>query len=201
MKKSFFCLTALGMLALGAHGQTVDAQTTLQKALEGTTAPQSITSRLVLLDVEYYGTDSLLHRGQIVVDSAVAADVEAVFGFARSIRYPIETTIPIKFDLPNNGSSMSGLNNSYGFHYRRIVGGKGLSIHSYGRAFDLNPFQNPLISSSGRTVPAGAAYDPKDPRTLTADHPLVAFAESLGWTWGGRWSSPKDYMHFEKPIR
>jgi D-alanyl-D-alanine carboxypeptidase len=31
---------------------------------------------------------------------------------------------------------------------------------------------------------------------ITADGPVVAAFRSVGWTWGGGWSSPTDLMHF-----
>jgi D-alanyl-D-alanine carboxypeptidase-like protein len=34
------------------------------------------------------------------------------------------------------------------------------------------------------------------PGMITADGPVVAAFRSVGWTWGGGWSSPTDLMHF-----
>ena len=34
------------------------------------------------------------------------------------------------------------------------------------------------------------------PGMITADGPVAAAFRSIGWTWGGGWSSPTDLMHF-----
>jgi len=54
-----------------------------------------------------------------------------------------------------------------------------LSIHSYGLAIDINWDTNPV----------GKRGDMPDY--------VVALFEKHGWSWGGRWKSPLDFMHFE----
>lgn len=199
-------LIALCAMWMGASAQIIDSQITLTQALAGSTAPEQLMSQMAIVDVEYYSTDGKLHRGQIVIDSTLRGDIEEIFAFIRQIRYPIDMVIPIKFDLPDNGTTMANLNNIYSFHYRQIVNKSPtdksvkLSRHSYGRAVDFNPFNNPYITSSGKIIPEGGKYDTTDPRTLTAEHPLVKKLIAMGWIWGGNWTTPKDYMHFEKPI-
>lgn len=194
----------IAALATPAASQTDELATvatpTIDEVLAGSTAPRDIRERLIVVAVDYYTVQDEMRRGYIVVDSSLRADIDTVFAYARQIRYPIEMVVPIRFDLPGNGSSMSNLNNSYAFHYRNKVGIRGsLSVHSYGRAIDINPYNNPYVSASGKVIPQGAVIDPADPRTLSASHPLVLKFEELGWTWGGSWTEPKDYMHFEKP--
>ncbi len=188
------------LLSLSGRAQIIDSNITLSEALEGTTAPSAITSRLVIVDVEYYSIDSLLHRGQIVVDSTLRSEVAEIFEYIKSQKIIVEMVIPISFDLPDGNTTMAHLNNTYGFHYRVKAGGKkSLSNHSYGTAIDFNPFDNPYISKSGRIIPKGAEYNPaQNPLSLSDDSKLVMFLKSRGWTWGGDWRDPKDYMHFEK---
>jgi peptidoglycan L-alanyl-D-glutamate endopeptidase CwlK len=50
-------------------------------------------------------------------------------------------------------------------------------------------------------LPHGAKYDPGVAGTFTVDHPIVRAFLQLGWDWGGNWTSPKDYQHFEKPLK
>jgi hypothetical protein len=64
----------------------------------------------------------------------------------------------------------------------------------------MNPFQNPYIKE-GVILPHGARYDPSSAGTFTSDHPIVRAFLQLGWVWGGNWTSPKDYQHFEKPLK
>ena len=90
-------------------------------------------------------------------------------------------------------------NNTSGFNYRTVTGGKKLSKHSYGFAIDINPVQNPYFK--GKVVlPEGAIYNPSKPGTLTSDCVVVKTFIRLGWDWGGNWKSLKDYQHFEKVL-
>jgi len=88
-------------------------------------------------------------------------------------------------------------NNTSAFNYRKVTGGKSLSMHSYGFAIDINPVQNPYFKGS-IVLPEGAIYNPVAPGTLTAASPIVKTFKRLGWGWGGEWKSLKDYQHFEK---
>jgi hypothetical protein len=73
-----------------------------------------------------------------------------------------------------------------------------LSRHAFGLAIDINPMQNPY--STGIYIsPAGAAYDPSEPGTLHAGHPVVLLFKELGWRWGGDWSE-RDYQHFDRQM-
>jgi hypothetical protein len=73
------------------------------------------------------------------------------------------------------------------------------SEHAYGLAIDLNPFQNPYLS--GRTIIPGqaGAYRERTPAragmNTPGSLPVRAF-RSIGWEWGGTYTSKKDYMHF-----
>lgn len=181
----------------------IDSRKTLQQALQGTTAPDSITRDLVLVDVEYYSFDNKLHRGQIVVHKELGNDMTEIFREIKRTRFPVQSVIPIQFDRPNNGTSMDTLNNTYGFHYRPVTTVKTvkLSAHSTGCAIDINPYHNPAILKNGTIIPKGGCYDPGREGTLTAQSPLVRLFRQYGWRWGGAWSSLKDYMHFEKPWK
>ncbi|HOX99830.1 MAG TPA: M15 family metallopeptidase, partial [Smithella sp.] len=74
-----------------------------------------------------------------------------------------------------------------------------LSLHSFGRAVDINPIQNPVIYPAGLIAPEGAVYRPQNKGVFTGDHPVVQEFLSRGWHWGGNFEQPKDYHHFEKP--
>ncbi|WP_304707517.1 M15 family metallopeptidase [uncultured Rikenella sp.] len=184
-----------------ADSVIVDSRQTLDQALAGTTAPDSIRRTLALVDVEYYSFDRRLHRGQIVVHRELVNDVRQIFRTVKASRFPVESVIPVRFNRPNNGTSMDTLNNTYGFHYRPKATFKTrqLSAHSYGRAIDINPYQNPALLRNGRIIPAGGDYDLKTPGTLSDTSAVVRLFRRLGWQWGGRWASVKDRMHFEKP--
>lgn len=199
MKRLIPLLTLIFVSISSLRGQIIDSDISLLEAIEGTTAPDSIIKELVIIDVEYLSTDSLLHRGQIVVNRRVEQEVRQIFEYIKSIKYPVESVIPIKFDLPNGNTSMAKLNNTYSFHYRTTASGSNnLSKHALGLAIDFNPFDNPYISKDGKVIPEGSTYDPTKREALTKECDLVKRFISLGWIWGGSWEDRKDYMHFER---
>jgi hypothetical protein len=72
----------------------------------------------------------------------------------------------------------------WGYNDRSITGGGSPSFHAAGLALDVNAPSNPYYASGGNhphTIPDAAN----------------ALARSLGMEWGGGWTSPVDYMHFE----
>ena len=178
----------------------IDSSLTYQEALAGLNpdCPQAITNNQTLLDVVYYSTDGLIHKGQIVIDRRLADDVKAIFEVAFDKKFPFASVIPIRqFDW-NDADSMAR-NNTSSFNYREMTDGAKLSNHAYGFAIDVNPLFNPYQKGEA-TLPAGAVYDPNSPGTLTSDHPVVKTFLDLGWEWGGNWQTLKDYQHFEKVI-
>lgn len=189
---------ALGTL----QNPIVDSNISLPEALRKD-APFELKSKQRLVEVLYYSFDGKIHKGQIVIDSRLVQDVKEVFRVALESRFPIGSAIPISHDKfykdgKWNEDDISMLsNNSSGFNYRKVTGGKKLSLHAYGYALDINPQQNPYIKGD-IVLPSGAVYDPQIPGTLAPDCPVVKTFLSLGWKWGGDWKSLKDYMHFEK---
>lgn len=184
----------------------VDSSMSADEAFEGLDrrCPKDLRARQKLVAVTYWGFDGKVHRGQLVVDKDLEADVVAVFEVALKEKFPVRSVIPVshaKFSKDgkwDDGLSMAA-NNTSAFNYREVTGGSALSKHALGRAIDINPVQNPYIK--GKTVlPPDAKYDPKAPGTLTADHPVTKAFVARGWEWGGNWKSLKDYQHFEKPA-
>ncbi len=201
MKLLFSAILLLCSTVVGFGQVVIDSDITLEEALSGSAAPEEILQQMTLLDVEYWGFDSLLHRGQIVVNKAVAEDVAEVFEYIKQVKYPVFKVVPVQFDLLGGDTSMDEMNYSSSFFYRKMVGGsKSLSRHALGLAVDINPHENPYFNSRGDTIPKGKHYDPLSPKALTRESLVVKKFLSFGWTWGGNWSNPKDYMHFEKKI-
>jgi hypothetical protein len=169
--------------------------------------PQEILDRQVLVEVDFYDFDGDVAEGVIVVDRDLARDVRELFERIFADGFPIATATPVadlQFEWDDDRSMRA--NNTSGFNYRPMTGAhaaaatdssKRLSAHALGRAIDINPLLNPYIK--GDVVrPEGAVYDPARPGTITADSLIVNFLKDRGWTWGGDWSSLKDYQHFEK---
>jgi hypothetical protein len=60
-----------------------------------------------------------------------------------------------KYDADDDRSMEA--NNTSAFNCRPITGGTAWSNHSYGRAIDVNPVQNPYISRGGTVLPPNGA--------------------------------------------
>ena len=83
----------------------------------------------------------------------------------------------------------------YGFRRKNNGGSGGLSHHSYGVAIDINVTEN--YSCKNGRVFAGSFWDPsRSEYSIPSDGALVRAFEAKGWTWGGKWHSYHDYMHF-----
>jgi hypothetical protein len=72
------------------------------------------------------------------------------------------------------------------------------SQHAYGLAVEINPFENPKSATAPSTLPpaAGAGRSRPTPAMITHGDAVWNAFNVIGWTWGGDWTSPKDYMHF-----
>ncbi len=175
----------------------IDSNMSRDEALFGSKAPDSILNSMVLLDVMYYSFDEKLHKGQIVVHKEVEDEVIIIFNKILNERFPIAKCIPIvKYEWDDDASMED--NNSSGFNYRNIANTNRLSKHSFGKAIDINPFQNPVVYASGKIQPESAKYNPKAKGTFSDDCPIVKEFKRFGWRWGGNFQSFKDYHHFDK---
>lgn len=83
-----------------------------------------------------------------------------------------------------------------GFSWRKVSGSTTMSQHSLGLAVDINVKENYCVYPNGR-VDAGSYWKPgEDEFSIPRNGVLVRAFKSIGWGWGGDWSSKKDYMHF-----
>ncbi len=176
----------------------VDSDFSFSDAITGTNAPLEIVDRLSIVDVCYFSFDGLRHQGQIIINGELEDDVCEIFVLIEKLKFPISKAIPIVAYSWQDIESMAA-NNTSGFNYRVIEGTTKLSLHSFGRALDVNPVQNPVIYPNGLIVPEGAVYNPQKKGAFTASNPIVHEFLKRGWHWGGNFEQPKDYHHFEKP--
>lgn len=159
---------------------------------------------LRLLVVDHWGFDGRSERGELVVHADHAADVVEVFRTLFEQRFPIQRMRLVDEYGGDDERSMAA-NNSSGFNCRLVAGGDRWSEHAYGRAVDVNPVQNPYVSPGGAVLPpAGRAHLDRSRAVKgmirPGDDVVRAFA-SIGWSWGGNWSSAKDYQHFSSTGR
>jgi hypothetical protein len=165
-------------------------------------------ARSSLVKFSYFGFDGQTHAdGEIVVMDVAAEHVLRVFAKLQEMHFPIAKAILMNKYDGNDDASMAD-NNTSAFNGRKIVGGSAISLHAYGLAIDLNPVQNPFVKRSGATVkfdpPSGAEYANrfndrpwKHARPGLAESVIDVFANEGFLIWGGYWSDPIDYQHFQ----
>ena len=160
---------------------------------------------LRLLEVSHWGFDDAPHQGRLVVHRGLAAGVLEVMRKLYENRFPIRRMRLIDAYGASDRKSMAADNTS-AFNCRFVAGKPGVwSQHAYGRAIDLNPVENPYVTSSGHVSPPAARRFAKRSRNAPGmvhggDATVRAFADS-GWEWGGNWPWPKDYQHFSSNGR
>ena len=70
------------------------------------------------------------------------------------------------------------------------------SLHSTGRAIDINPDENPQLDVEGKVL-VGKKWEPGiNPYSIIPDGDVVKAFSKKGWTWGATFSRA-DYMHFD----
>jgi hypothetical protein len=153
---------------------------------------------LRLLRLSYWGFDGHVHQGELIVNADATTAVLTAFRLLFDARYPIHRMRPVEAYGGSDERSMLADNTS-AFNCRGVPGSTAWSQHAYGRAVDINPFENPEVRGSQIDPPAASAWANRS-RTGPAvihhgDKAWRAFT-AVGWTWGGDWSYPLDYMHF-----
>jgi hypothetical protein len=146
----------------------------------------------------YWGFDGRAHTGSLVVNRRVTADIVVVFRRLYEARFPIRRLRPVSVYRGSDDASMAADNTS-GFNCRFVAGSRRWSMHAYGLAIDVNPVENPYVSGSRVSPPAGRRYLERGtarPGMAIDGGVLVRAFESRGWKWGGRWAGTPDYQHF-----
>ena len=157
-------------------------------------------AQLRRLRLRYWGFDRRPHVGVLIVNARAVSPLTRVFSRLYAARFPLRRLRPIDAYGGSDERSLAA-DNTAAFNCRYAVasGPKRWSSHAYGIAIDVNPVENPYLLG-GRVHPrAGRAYlDRSRVRRGMAVRGGVlvnAFA-SVGWSWGGRWTSSPDYQHF-----
>jgi hypothetical protein len=155
-------------------------------------------ARLRRVRVLHWGFDGRVHRGALDVHTSVAGGIVGVFRRLYAARFPVRRMRPVDAYGANDDRSMAADNTS-AFNCRVVPGTRRWSMHAYGQAVDVNPVENPYVSSLGVQPPAGRAYLNRSrvrPGMAVAGGTLVRAFAVAGWAWGGRWSGSPDYQHF-----
>lgn len=158
------------------------------------------------LKVLYYGFDDKTHIGELMVNTAISDNVLAIFKELYIAKYPIEKMVLVDEYNADDDASMSD-NNSSSFNYRYVDGSTTMSKHSLGLAIDINPLYNPYVRSSkgDRNIlpKEGAVYVDRTldcPYMIQKDDICYQIFLKYGFTWGGDWTSSKDYQHFQVEL-
>jgi hypothetical protein len=156
-------------------------------------------SRLKLLELSYYNFTKKVATGQMIVLDNVAESVVSIFQELFALKFPIQNIELI--DKYNGDDYLSmDANNSSCFNFRKIDGSKLLSMHSYGLAIDINPIQNPFIQAGGIYPEGGKDFLIRNDIREGMVETIVGVFYKYGFTvWGGDWTTPIDYHHFQVP--
>ena len=157
---------------------------------------------LRLVEVRYRNLRGEVRFGPLVVHEDVARDVRWVLRRLFRARFPIHRIgLPPRYRPPRPEDRESRRNLTSSFNCRPATGNPGsLSHHSYGWAIDINPLRNPYVRADGSVLrDAVLPYvdRSRDRAGMIHEGDIVvrSFAQ-IGWGWGGRWETIKDYMHF-----
>ena len=154
--------------------------------------------QLRLLRLSYWGFDHTVHQGELIVNASAAASLTQAFRQLFAARFPIRQ-MRVVDDFGGDDERSMLADNTSAFNCRLVPGTSVWAQHAYGLAVDINPFENPEVQG-GKADPSAAAVWADRSRSSPAmirhgDAVWLAF-DSIGWTWGGDWSSLKDYQHF-----
>ena len=153
---------------------------------------------LRLVRVTYMGFDREAHRGRLVVHRRWADEMVEVFRRLYSRGFPLRRVRLVDVYGADDRKSMRHDNTS-AFNCRYVAGTTTWSQHAFGRAIDINPIENPYVDCSYVSPRSGRLHADRSPirRGMIAERDVVwrAFG-SIGWEWGGTWSSAQDYQHF-----
>ena len=160
---------------------------------------------LKLLSIKHLGYDGTDKIGELLVHKDISSNVEKIFKELYEIKYPIYQ-MKLVSNYNNDDWKSIEANNTSAYNCRVVAGTKKWSNHSYGKAIDINPIENPYISRKGYiSHKESLKYRKrvhkentlKDRAILLKDDEAVKIFKKYGWSWGGDWITIKDYQHFE----
>ncbi|MGH2986760.1 MAG: M15 family metallopeptidase [Solirubrobacterales bacterium] len=157
-------------------------------------------SKLRLLELTHRGFDGEVHRGRLIVHRGHDREILRVMRRLFEREYEIRRMELIDRYGADDRRSMNADNTS-AFNCRFVAGTNRWSMHAYGKAIDVNPVENPYVSGSHVSPPAGEPFADRardaEGMIHSGDEVVRAFARKAGWRWGGAWpGSTKDYQHF-----
>lgn len=160
--------------------------------------------QLRYVQMNYWGFDGNLRRGEMIVNATAVAAVRSAFGYLFTKRFPIRR-MHLVDDYGASDFDSIEADNTSSFNCRRATGSTRWSEHAYGRAIDVDPIENPYVYANGTTVhPTSDPYLDRSrirPGMALEGGTLVKAFDAVGWGWGGRWSPARDIQHFSSTGR
>lgn len=168
-------------------------------------------SELRYLKMLYVDYDGLSRCGEMIVNVEIADVTMDIFLQLYEAGYPIERMelIDNYWETDGNTTDRKSIlaNNSSAFCYRTIAGTNDMSNHAYGFAIDINPHDNPYVWCNPDGTPKLETLDTheqdmmeqREEKEHAITHEDLAYRlfTEAGFDWGGDWSNPLDYQHFE----
>lgn len=187
----------------------------IKKRITGSSYPFGKTASISYKDLRYLQVlyvdfEGNTQTGELIVNKKIATKTLKVFYELYQIKYPIQRMSLVDDYDASDEKSMSA-NNTSAFNYRLITGTTRLSKHGQGLAIDINPKINPCVSYRNGKVslvePAnGKKYIQRNTKKCKGKYAeymihkndkVYKIFKKYGFSWGGDWSTKKDYQHFE----
>lgn len=194
---------------VGSQARVSGLPDALSQAMQATgmwneTCPVKL-ERLSLITVSYVDFASVEHHDGELITLDVAAEFAAqLFDQLYALKFPIAKIRSVHHYNGSDDESMAQ-NNTSCFNHRPIEGTTMASLHSYGLAIDINPVQNPFVQfdelKGTATIhpPAGwQNLNRHNRKSGMVEDVVPELAAQHGFiVWGGRWTTPIDYHHFQ----
>jgi hypothetical protein len=188
------------------RGSVASIDATLAKRMTGVSwkpgCPVALRD-LRVLTLSHWGFDGRSRTGRLVVHRTVARDLVGAFRELYAARFPIRR---MRLIDAYGGSDFRSIeaDNTSAFNCRYVEGTTRWSNHAYGTAIDVNPIENPYVSRGRTSHRASVPYVDRTrrrPGMAYEGGALVRAFDRIGWGWGGRWTSVRDYQHFSASGR
>jgi len=145
---------------MDAVASTVTASLLRYTYRPGCPVPPSKLRRIVL---NQWGFGGQPYRGELIVRSSVVSDITRVFAKSFAAKFPVRKMRRVDHYKGSDERAMADDNTS-AFNCRHVTGNPTrLSQHSYGVAIDVNPFENPYVTSSRVYPPGSRGYLKRSP--------------------------------------
>ena len=211
MIKIFFTSLLLTLTSYGAFEASISQITPQikERMIKGNSWKQGCPVELEdlrYLRMKHIDFNGKEKTGEMIVHGEVSDEVIKIFEALYDAGYPINQ-MRLVSDYKGSDWQSIEADNTSAFNCRKATGSKNYSKHSYGKAIDINPIENPYIFRSGKSShKASKPYlkrkrtseSPSQKAMLLSNDKAVQIFKKYGWLWGGDWSGVKDYQHFSK---